>query len=328
MIKRYLPSVLGAAVLAVAGAAIPAAAEDYPSRPITVVVPSSAGGPADVAARLIADKMSAVLGQQLVVETAPGAGGTIGMAKVARAAADGYTLLIHQNGFAITPTLYSKLSFDTEKDFVTIGLVNQSAVILVGRKDLPANNFKDLVAWAKGPGKPAKYAHPGAGTLGHLQTLMLVKSMGIDASLIAYRGIAPAVTDLLGGHIDIANVGAAVASKLIREGKVKGYAIGSAKRFKDLPDVPTFTEVGHKEIEKPFWHAMFAPAKTPPAIVAKLNKALQETLADPKVQELYGKSGVEAYPKDMWSQAASSKYVKDEIVFWGQVVRDNNVKVN
>ncbi len=178
--RRIVAAAFGTAAFAVLGLAHEAQAQAYPSRPITVVVPSSAGGPADVAARLIGDKMSAVLGQQLVVETAPGAGGTIGMAKVARAAPDGYTLLIHQNGFAITPTLYSKLAFDTEKDFVTVGLVNQSAVILVSRKDLPANNFKELVAWAKGPGKPAKYAHPGAGTLGHLQTLMLVKSMGIE----------------------------------------------------------------------------------------------------------------------------------------------------
>ena len=326
--RQFVGGSIAIGVGSMCGIGTTARAQDYPTRPITIVVPTTAGSPPDIAARLIGDKMSAILGRPLVVENAAGAGGTIGMAKVANAAPDGHTLLIHQTGFAIAPALYAKLPFDTANDFVTVGLVNQSATILVARKNLPADNFKDFVAWAKEPGRSIRYGHAGAGSLGHLQTLILVKAMGAEAILVPYRGIAPAVTDLLGGHVDVANLGVAVASNLIREGRIKAYAIGSTKRHKDLPKVPSFGEVGYPEMVKPFWHAMFAPAKTPPAIVAKLNKALQETLEDPKVQEMYAKSGVETYSKEVWGQEAAGKYVKDEIQFFEKVVRDNNVKAD
>ena len=302
-------------------------AQDYPSRAITLVVPSAAGGPADVSARLIADRMSAALGQRVVVEDLPGAGGTIGMAKVARAAPDGYTLLIHQTGFAITPALYAKLSFDTEKDFATVGLVNQSSVYFVGRKSLAARNFAELVAWMKGPGKPAKFAHPGKGTTGHLQTVVLLRAIGVDANLIPYRGIAPAVNDLLGEHIDVTQVGAATSGPLIREGKIKAYASTGAERDAAFPNIPTFAELGYKQLSRPFWHALFAPAATPRPILEKLNAALRETLADPDVQKNYARSRVAAYPEAQRSIEAANAYVQAELAFWGKVVRDNDIKV-
>ena len=305
-----------------------AQAQDYPTRPITFVVPSTAGGPPDISARLITEKMSSILGRPITVDNAAGAGGTIGMVKVANAPPDGHTLLIHQTGFAIAPALYEKLTFDTANDFVTVGLVNQSATILVGRKNLPADNFRDFVAWSKASGKPVNYGHAGAGSISHIQSLLLVKAIGFEATLVPYRGIAPAITDLLGGQIDIANVGVAVAANLIKEGKIKGYAIGATKRHKDLPNLPSFVEFGHPELAKPFWHAMFAPAKTPLAIVAKLNKALLETLEDPKVMEMYAKSGVETFSKEVWGQDMAAKYVKEEIQFYGKVVRENNFKLD
>lgn len=303
-------------------------AQSYPTRTITLIVPSTAGGPGDVSARLISDHMSASLGQQIVIETIAGAGGTIGMARVARAAADGYTLMIHQNGFAIAPALYAKLSFDTAKDFVTVGLVNQSTVYLVGRSTLPAKDFTELKAWMVGPGKPARYAHPGPGTVGHLQTLILLRAMGAEASLISYRGIAPAVSDLLGQHIDLANVGAAVASPQIREGKVKAYATSASRRSDAFPEVPTFSELGYKELERPFWHALFAPAGTPQPVLERLNAALRETLGDPKVRKAYAASGVEPYPQSQWSLEAASAYMRSELDFWGNAVRNNNVKAD
>jgi tripartite-type tricarboxylate transporter receptor subunit TctC len=304
-----------------------AMAQDYPTRTITIVVPSSAGGPADVSARLVVDRLSKALGQQLVIETAPGAGGTIGMGRVARAAPDGYTLLIHQNGFAVTPSLYAKLPFDTVKDFVTVGLVNRSTSILVGRKDLPPNTFGELVQWMKGPGKPAKVAHPGAGTIGHLTTTILLRTVGVEASLISYRGIAPAVNDLLGGHIDVASVALAVAAPLVQGGKLKAYASSASKRSTLLPQVPSYGEAGYPQLERPLWHALFAPAATPRPIVEKLNTALQETLSDEAVLKLYEKSGVEAYPKEFWSLKGAGDYVANEIEIWGKAVRDHKLRI-
>ncbi len=302
-------------------------AQPFPNRPITLIVPSSAGGPADVAARLVIERMSASLGQSIVIETVAGAGGTIGMARVARAAPDGYTLLIHQTGFAITPAIYAKLNFDTAKDFITIGLVNHSASLLCGRENLPANTYAELETWIKGPGRPVKYAHPGPGTSGHLTTLMHTKAMGgVEISAISYRGIAPAVNDMLGGHIDIASVSAAVATPLIKAGKLKAFATQGSKRSEVLPNVPTFGELGHKQLERPFWHAMFAPAATPRPILDQLNAALREALADAKVLENYAKSNVEAHPAAMLSIEASQAYVNSELELWGRVVREHNVK--
>lgn len=314
-----------AASFAVAGA-FTAHAQNYPSRVITFVVPSTAGGPGDASARLIIDSISKILGQQIVIENVPGAGGTIGMARVARAAPDGYTLMIHQNGFAITPALYPKLPFDTERDFVTVGLVNRSHSFLVSRKSLPAKNFAELALWLKSAGNAARVAHPGMGSLGHLQTNMLMRAVGADANLIPYRGIAPAVNDLVGEHIDVAQVGAAVSTPQIKAGNLKAYAVGSSHRDPNFPDVPTYGEVGHKELERYFWHALFAPAATPRPILEKLNAALQETLSDPRVLKTYADSVVEPYPKEQWPLDAANAYVRDEVVFWAKVVRESGVK--
>ena len=323
-----LPKSIFIAACALAFAATAVDAQNYPNRPVTLIVPSSAGGPADTSARMIVDRLSAVLGQQVVIETVPGAGGTIGMGRVARAPADGYTLLIHQNGFAITPAIYEKLPFDTKKDFITVGLVNQSNTFIVGRKSLPANNFAELVAWMKGPGKPAKYAHPGKGTNGHLQGLMFTRAIGAEVTYIPYRGIAPAVNDLLGEHIDVTQVGAAVAAPHIKSGNMKVYASTGIKRSPDFPDVPIMGEVGHKQLERPFWHALFAPAATPRPVLERLNAALRETLADPEVRKIYARSQVEAFPEDKLSIEAANAFVQEEIKLMAKVVRENNVKID
>jgi tripartite-type tricarboxylate transporter receptor subunit TctC len=314
--------------LLLSAGSVSAQVENYPTKPITLVVPSSPGGPADVAARLIVDRMSESLGQTIVIETVAGAGGTIGMGRVARAAPDGYTLMIHQTGFAITPAIYNKLNFDTAKDFTTIGLVNHTATLLCGRTTLPVNTYAELEAWIKGPGKPVRYAHPGPGSSGHLTVMMHTKAMGgVEISAISYRGIAPAVNDMLGGHIDIASVSSSVALPLIKAGKLKVFATGGMKRSAALPDVPTFGEVGHKELERAFWHALFAPAATPRPILEKLNAALRETLRDPKVVEGYARSSVEAYPPETMSIEASHAYVQKEIALWARVVKENDLKV-
>jgi tripartite-type tricarboxylate transporter receptor subunit TctC len=303
-------------------------AQAYPSHAITIVVPSAAGGPGDISARLIADRMSTALGQPVVVENLPGVGGTIGMGKVARAAPDGYTLMVHQTGFAITPALYANLPFDPKKDFATIGLINRSSVYFVGRKSLEAKNLAELIAWMKGPGKPAKFAHPGAGTTGHLQSVVMLRTFGTEATLIPYRGIAPAVNDLLGGHIDATQVGAATSGPLLRDGKIKAYASTGTERDAAFPDLPTFAELGYKQLSRPFWHALFAPAATPKPILEKLSAALGETLSDRAVLESYARSGVTAYPAAQRSIEASTAYVQSEFEFWSKVVHDNNIKLD
>jgi tripartite-type tricarboxylate transporter receptor subunit TctC len=313
--------------LALFGALVSSAgAQSYPTRPITIVVASAPGGPGDTAARLIVDRMSALLGQQVVVENVPGAGGTTGTARVARAEPDGHTLLIHQNGLTIAPALYAKLPFDVAKDFVAVGLVNRSYSYLVGRKSLPASTLPELVMWMKGPGKPARHGHPGMGTVGHLSTVLFGRAVGAELNMIPYRGAAPAMNDIVGGHIDLLSAGVSTSGTLIRSGEIKAYASTAPQREAALPNVPTFTELGFKELERPLWHALFAPAATPPAIIARLNTALNETMADPAVQKAYAERGVESFPREQWSVEAARTYVSDELVRWGRVVRENDVK--
>lgn len=300
-------------------------AQAYAERPITLVVASSPGGPADAAARLITDRMSAILGQQIVIEALPGAGGTIGMAHVARAAPDGYTLLIHQNGFAIAPALYDKLPFDVARDFVTVGLVNQSRTYLVGRKSLPASSFAELVAWAKEPGRSVKVAHPGKGTLGHFQMVTLARVLGIKADLIPYRGSAMALNDLLGGHIDITHVAAVVSAPYVRSGAIKAYAYTGEVRS-DISDVATYAETGHPEMARSLWHALFAPAGTPRPILERLNAALSETLSDPRVVKAYADSGLEMFPREQWPLVAAQAKIREELKFYAQLARDNGMK--
>jgi tripartite-type tricarboxylate transporter receptor subunit TctC len=248
------------------------------------------------------------------------------MGRVARAAPDGYTLLIHQNGFAIAPALYAKLTFDTEKDFVTVGLVNRGYSVLLGRKSLTANSFPELKKWMTGEGRPTKVGHPGPGTFGHVQITLAIRQISSDVSMIAYRGIAPAVNDLLGGHIDIAQVSAAVATPHVLAGSLKAFATTSPVRLSQLPEVPSWGEVLDKDLERPLWHALFAPAGTPRPILEHINAALQETLADERVRKNFANTVVEAFPKEMLSIEAAQAFVREELAYWGKAVRDNELK--
>jgi tripartite-type tricarboxylate transporter receptor subunit TctC len=319
-----------AAVAALAlGAALtlaPAHAQNFPTKPITLVSASSPGGPTDAAARMIADTLASVLGQQVVVENVAGAGGTIAMSRVARAAPDGYTLLVHQNGFAIAPALYAKLTFNTEKDFTPVILLNRSETFIIGRKDLPANNWKELVEWMKAAKQPTRFAHPGIGTNGHLQSTMLVNSIGAPTTLIAYRGIAPAVNDLLGGHIDLAQVGPPLAAPHVRSGGAKLFATTGFSRNKAFPDVPTLGEMGHPELQLWFWHALWAPAGTPAAVLDRLNEAMRKTLADERVKKNYANALVEAFPDNELTREAAEAFMQKEFALWRKVVKENNVK--
>lgn len=328
------PSVLANALTGVAlalGLALstsPLNAQAFPTKPITLVAASSAGGPTDAAARMIADTLASVIGQQVVVENVAGAGGTIAMSRVARAAPDGHTLLVHQNGFAIAPAIYSKLTFNTEKDFVPVILLNRSETFIIGRKDLPANNWKELVAWMKKSSQPTRFAHPGIGTNGHLQSTMLANAIGAPTTMIAYRGIAPAVNDLLGGHIDLAQVGPPLAAPHVRAGNAKLFATTGFSRNKNFPDVPTLGEMGHPELQLWFWHALWAPSGTPNPVLEKLNEAVRKALADARVKKNYANALVEAFPDNELSLEAANAFLQKEFALWRKVVKEHNIKAD
>jgi tripartite-type tricarboxylate transporter receptor subunit TctC len=300
-------------------------AQSYPDRPITLVAATAPGGPGDIAARLIGERMTEILGQQFVVENVPGAGGVTGAARVARSAPDGYTLLIHQTGITIQPALHKNLPFDFEKELTTVGLVNKSYSFLVGRISLPATNMKDLLKWAKESGA-AKIAHPGVGSHGHLISVLLAKAKGADVSLVPYRGVGPAMNDIAGGHVDLLWAGAVAATPLIKGGTVKAYLSTYDKRSPLIPEIPSAVEFGYTDVTAPFWHALFAPAQTPKPVIEKLNAALQQALKDPRVIKAYAESGVEAYPPEQLGVDASNAYVRSEVAKWNKVVRENNIQ--
>ena len=317
---------LGLGIVAVAALAGTAHGQPYPQRVITVVAATAAGGPGDTAARLIGERMSPILGQQLIIENVPGAGGTMAAARVAKAEPDGYTVLVQQTGITIAPAYASNLPYNLEKDLAVVGLVNTSYSFLVGRKDLPANDLKELLAWMKGPGRPARVAHPGIGSMGQLSTTLFGKFAATDINPIAYRGIGPAMNDVLGGHVDLVWAGAVNSAPQIQAGAIKAYAFGGKERSKLVPSIPTVIELDAPELSIPFWHAMFAPAGTPKPIIDTLNAALREALAHPQLLKAYADSGVEVFPKEMLTPEGASTFVYGELERWSTFAKLNPEK--
>jgi tripartite-type tricarboxylate transporter receptor subunit TctC len=320
-IARALAAALTGCLLASAAAS----AQTYPNRPITMIVPFPPGGATDAIARIIQDSLQKALGQPIVVENVGGAGGTIAAAKAARADPDGYTILIHQVALAAAMTMYSNLSFDAMKDFVTIGLINTSASALAGRPTLPANNLDEMVRWAKEPGQNVKIGHPGVGSYGHLAGVLVAQELGIKATQVPYRGAGPALVDLLAGQVDLSSIAAVVSGPLVKDGKIKAFAIIGRKRFAGLPDLPTMGELGYKKLDIDFWHMLLAPAGTPRPIIDKLNAALRTALADPKVQKTFAEGGMDEFAADEETPEAASALLKREIALWGDVIRSNNI---
>ena len=319
---RALAACLLAIFLATPGAA---SAQTYPSRPITLICPFPPGGATDAISRIMQDAMSQSLGQQIVIENIGGAGGMIAAAKAARAAPDGYTIMIHQVALAAGVTMYKNLSFDAEKDFVTIGLINTAASTWAARPTLPPNNITELVKWMKDSSHDVKIGHPGVGSFGHLAGVLVAQEIGAKVTQVPYRGAGPALNDLLAGQVDISSQSAVQAGPLIKAGKLKAYAIIGRNRFSGLPDLPTMGELGYKKLDIDFWHMLLAPAGTPQPIMAKLNAALRAMLADAKVQQLFTAAGMETYPSSEETPEAASKLLQAEIKLWGDVIRANHI---
>jgi tripartite-type tricarboxylate transporter receptor subunit TctC len=314
-------SMLGACLLAASAAA----AQNYPDRPITMIVAFPPGGADDATARIIQDPLQKALGQPVVIENVGGAGGMIAAAKAARAEPDGYTIMLHQPALAAGMTLYPDRTFDAVKDFTPIGLVNITSNTMAGRPTLPANNFKELLAWMKQPGQNIKVGHPGVGSFGHLADVLIMQGLGAKVTQVPYRGAGPALVDLLGGQVDLSIISAVVAGPLVKSGKMKVYAVVGKKRFDQLPDVPTFGDLGYNKLDVDFWHMLLAPAGTPRPIINKLNAALRTALADPKVVKTYAEGGIYEYPPDQETPEASAALLKSGIELWGQVIRDNHI---
>jgi len=319
---RALAASIVAACLSLSGAAW---AQTYPDRPVTMIVPFPPGGATDTIARIIQDPMQKALGQPIVVENLGGAGGMIAAAKAARADPDGYTIMIHQVALAAGMSMYSNLTFDAEKDFVTIGLINTAASTLAGRPTLPANNFKELLAWMKEPGANVKIGHPGVGSYGHLAGVLVAQELGVKATQIPYRGAGPALVDLLSGEVDLESQSAVVSGPLVTAGKLKAYAIIGRNRFAGLPDLPTMGELGYKKLDIDFWHMLLAPVGTPRPIIDRLNTALRAALADAKVRKTFADGGMDEFSPGEETPEAASALLKREIKLWGDVIRANQI---
>jgi tripartite-type tricarboxylate transporter receptor subunit TctC len=301
-------------------------AQTYPTKPITLIVPFPPGGATDAISRIIQDSMSQSLGQPIVIENIGGAGGSIASARAARAAPDGYTIMIHQVALAAGMTLYPKLTFDAEKDFVTIGLINNAASTWAARANLPPNDIKEMVRWMKTPGQNIRVAHAGVGSFGHLAGVLVAQEIGASVIQVPYRGAGPALNDLLAGEVDFSSISAVQAAPLIKAGKIKAYAIIGRNRFAGLPELPTLGEVGYKKLDLDFWHMLLAPAGTPRPVVDRLNAALRQSLADARVQKTFSEGGMDLFPAAEETPEAAAALLKREIKLWGDVIRANNIQ--
>ncbi len=319
---RKLKSV-ALAVLAIATASMAtfAQAQSFPDKPISLVVPFAAGGPTDVVARMMAIPMGKALGQTVLVENAVGAGGTIGATKVAKAAPNGYTIFLHHMGMATSPALYKKLSFDPLKDFEYIGQVLDVPMTLLARKDFPAKDFPELLAYLKANGSKVSMANAGLGAVSHLCGLLFQSQIGIELNTIPYKGTGPAMNDLLGGQVDLLCVQTTQTVPLIKENRVKVYGTTSLTRLAALPNVPTLNEQGMRGFEVKVWHGMYAPKGTPAPVLEKINAALRSAMQDPVVVQRLADLSSDIPSADKMTAAGLKSHLEAEINKWGPVIK-------
>jgi tripartite-type tricarboxylate transporter receptor subunit TctC len=307
-------------IMIVAAGSVPALAQDYPSRSITVIVPFPAGGASDVVARIVTNQMSEILGQPIIVENVGGAGGSIGSARAAAAAPDGYTLLAAAMGSHVAaPVLTPSVKYDPLADFVPIGITAHSPAVVIARKDFPAQDLKEFVAVLRQQGDAVKQAHGGIGASSHMACLLFTEQIGAKPTLVAYRGSAPALNDLIGGHVDFMCEQSVSVAEAVLAGSVKAYAVSSAERLATLPDVPTAKGAGI-DYDMSIWAGLFAPIGVPREIVAKLADALDKTLDEPAVQETLAKLGGSAPAKAERNPAAFDRFVRSEVARWAPVL--------
>ena len=307
------------------GSNIASAQKDWPTKSVQLVVPFAAGGPTDTIARLIAVPMGQSLGQTVVVENVPGAGGTIASTKVARAAPDGYTIYIHHMGMATANALYDKLPYDPMTSFEYIGQVADVPMVLLGKKDLPANNFKELEAYIKANGSKVTMANAGPGAVSQLCGLLFQSRMGVRLTNIPYKGTGPALTDLLGGQVDLLCDQTTQTIPYIKDGRVKAFGTTTMKRLPAIPNVPTLNEQGLKGFEVKVWHGVYAPKGTPQPVLDKINAALKKALNTPDVKKRLEDANIDIVPAEKISAKGLRDHLDREINVWGPVIRKANI---
>ncbi|SMC52372.1 Tripartite-type tricarboxylate transporter, receptor component TctC [Rhizobium sp. RU36D] len=309
------------ATTAMATALIAGAAHaEYPERNITMVVPFAAGGPTDTVARLVAESMSKDLGQQIIVENVGGAGGTLGAGRVASAEADGYTILLHHIGMATSATLYRKLAYDTLNAFEYVGLVTEVPMTIVARKDLEPTDLKGLIDYVKANKDKVTVANAGIGAASHLCGMLFMSAIETPLVTVPYKGTGPAMTDLLGGQVDIMCDQTTNTTKQIQGGTIKAYAVTSPKRLDIFPDLPTAVEGGLSGFEVGIWHGVYAPKGTPSEAVEKLSASLKKALADQNVAARFAELGTAPSPEADATPAALKAKLESEIARWKPVI--------
>jgi len=307
------------AIALVAGV-VPMRAQDYPTRSITVIVPFPAGGASDVVARIISNQMSKILGQPFIIENVSGAGGTVGSARAAAAAPDGYTLLAAAMGSHVAaPVLTPNVKYDPLVDFVPIGITAHSPAVVIARKDFPAQDLKEFVAVLRQQGGALRQAHGGIGASSHMACLLFTEQIGAKPTLVAYRGSGPALNDLLGGHVDFMCEQSVSVAETVLAGLVKAYVVSAPERLAMLPNVPTAKEAG-VDYEMSVWSGLFAPKGVAPEVTAKLADALDKALDEPVVGETLAKLGGSIPAKAERNPASFDRFVRSEIARWAPIL--------
>jgi tripartite-type tricarboxylate transporter receptor subunit TctC len=321
--KLVFKRVLVSALLSLS--AVPVVWAQFPDKPVTLVVPFAAGGPSDKIARDLAEALRKPLGQTVIVDNTAGAGGTIGAARVARAKADGYTLLVHHIGLATAPALYKKLPYDTLKDFEYLGLINEAPSVLIGRTTLAANNLAELRKWVADSEGRVNLANAGVGSASHLCGLMLQSALKSKMTAVPYKGTAPAMTDLIGGQVDLMCEQATNAVPQIEGKKVKVYGVSSKERLNlpSLAQTPTLAEAGLTDFNVTVWHGVYAPRGTPPEVLARLNTAVREALKDPDLIKRQEALGLRLVNDSRLTASGHKAYVQAEMARWGKVIKDS-----
>ena len=319
-----LPKFAGAAVALALSMAGSASAQSFPTRPITLVVPYPAGGPTDVVGRVVAERMRVMLGQPLIVENVTGGSGNIGVGRVARAAPDGYTLSIGNNGSHVLNAALYTLNFDILKDFAPVAPLTSNPQIVVTRKTLPAGDLKELVAWLRA--NPDKATAGSAGAVASVSIAFFQQKTGTRLVTVPYRGAAPAAQDLMGGQIDLMFDQASNAMPQIHAGAIKAYAVTAKARMPNAPEIPTVDEAGLPGFYAALWQGIWAPKGTPADVIVKLNAAVGEALADPKVEQRLREIGQEPFPPDQRSVAAFAAFEQAEADKWWPIIKAANLK--
>ena len=322
MTKLIMAAAIAALVAIIGGAE----AQPYPSRPITMIAPFPAGGPSDALARVLSEPLRAALGQPIVIENVAGAGGNIGIGRLARAAPDGYTIGIGQWSTHVVNAVTYSLPYDVLQDFEPIALLAITPQLIIARKNFPANNVKELVEWLKANPDKASAATVGAAGGAQVTAVYFQQATGTRFAFVPYRGGAPAMQDLVAGQVDIMFDQAANAIGQVRNGTIKSYAVLTKDRWSALPDVPSIDEAGVPSLYVSYWHGLLAPKGTPNDIVAKLNAAVVNALADATVRQRFADIGQEVWPRARQTPEALAAHHKAETEKWWPIIRASNLK--